>query len=131
MYRSRRASGPSPEYCEDKGRRARWGLNPSLPSKARVIAFARVCTWRLIGNVYCPLLSRCVLFVGTPILPKEQGNPGTQTQRQPAKSVLLHQKTLQLLGAKRDNVGRHYNVILAEGAIALSVTLSGGALFAS
>ena len=40
-------------------------------------------------------------------------------------------KALQLLGARRENVGGHYSIILAEGAIALSVTLSGGALFAS
>ena len=37
----------------------------------------------------------------------------------------------RLFSALAQNVDGRYQVILAEGAIALSVTLSGGALFAS
>ena len=43
----------------------------------------------------------------------------------------LSKTDLRLLGARCENVGGPSLVILAEGAIALSVTLSGGALFAT
>ena len=45
--------------------------------------------------------------------------------------MFFQKQDLHLLCARGENNAGHFLIILAEGAIALSVTLSGGALFAS